>query len=424
MKLLHIIPTYKPATGYGGPIISIAMLCENLVTYAGCDVTVAATNANVKKDLPVHSRTPVLVEGVKVYYFRRITPDHSQLSPSLLWWLWRNVRTFDAVHIHSWWNLTVLFATMVCILRGVKPILAPRGMLSAFSLTGRFKPLFHRLIGQKLLKNTFLHATSEQEARECAALIPTWQAANLPNFLDLTTLPTFSNVEFQILEDVSTLDIENSTLKDVPKSEIQNPKSKDPSVFEVENAPFRLLFLSRLHQKKGVEILFEALAKVPFEWTLTIAGDGETDYLEQLKKLSDNLRISHKINWLGWIDAKNKWAIYQNADLLVLPSHNENFANVVIESLAVGTPVLVSQYVGLSDYVLEKKMGWVCDTTVQSLRETLTESYHQKAERHAINVRSPQQIRQDFDPSVLAQRYVEMYQNQACRKVFLEAAYF
>ena len=383
MKLLHIIPTYKPATGYGGPIISIGMLCENLVAYANCDVTVAATNANVKKDLPVHSRTPVLVDGVKVYYFRRITPDHSQLSPSLLWWLWCNARNFDAIHIHSWWNLTVLFSTMVCILRGVKPILAPRGMLSAFSLTGRFKPLFHRLIGQKLLRNTFLHATSNQEARECAVLIPTWQYANLPNFLDLTTLPTLQK------------------------------RTEDPSVFEAKNASFHLLFLSRLHQKKGIEILFEALAKIPFDWTLTIAGDGETDYLEQLKKLSENLHISHKINWLGWIDAKNKWAIYQAADLLVLPSHNENFANVVIESLAVGTPVLVSQYVGLSDYVLEKKMGWVCDTTVQSLKETLINSYHQKEKRLEINARSPHQIRQDFDPSVLAQRYVRMYQDRA-----------
>ena len=173
------------------------------------------------------------------------------------------------------------------------------------------------------------------------------------------------------------------------------------------------LFLSRLHQKKGIEILFEALAQVSFDWTLTIAGDGESDYLEQLKKLSENLRISHKVNWLGWVNAKNKWTIYQDADLLVLPSHNENFANVVIESLAVGTPVLVSQYVGLSDYVLEKKLGWVCDTTVGSLRDTLIESYHQKTERRAINARSPHQIRQDFDPSVLAQRYVKMYQDRA-----------
>ena len=97
-------------------------------------------------------------------------------------------------------------------------------MLSAFSLTGRFKPLFHRLIGQKLLKNTFLHATSNQEARECAALIPTWQYVNLPNFLDLTTLPTLQKrTEDPSVFSMSDVGFEMS--EDVPKSEIRNPKS-------------------------------------------------------------------------------------------------------------------------------------------------------------------------------------------------------
>ncbi len=381
MKLLHLIPTYKPAYGYGGPIISIGLLCENLVAYGGCDVTMSATNANVKKDLPVHSKTPVLVEGVKVYYFRRITPDHSQLSPQLLWWFWRNMKKYDAIHLHSWWNLTVMSATFLCILRGVKPILAPRGMLSPFSLTGRFKPLFHRFIGQRLLKNTFLHATSAQEAKECLALIPEWQYANIPNFLDLEALPISKR----------------------PHLNGNAPKQTET---------LRLLFLSRLHQKKGIELLFDALAQVTFDWTLTMAGEGEVaGYLEKLQKQSQDLHIDHKINWLGWVDADKRLAAFEAADLLVLPSYNENFANVVIESLAVGTPVLVSKYVGLSDYVTEKNMGWVCDTTVESIRDKLNEVHSQTKQRFEIAERSSIQIRQDFDPSVLTRRYINMYKN-------------
>lgn len=381
MKLLHLIPTYKPAYGYGGPIISIGLLCENLVSYGGCDVTMSATNANVKKDLPVHSKTPVLVEGVKVYYFRRITPDHSQLSPQLLWWFWRNMKKYDAIHFHSWWNLTVMSATFLCILRGVKPILAPRGMLSPFSLTGRFKPLFHRFIGKRLLKNTFLHATSSQEVEECLALIPEWEYANIPNFLDLEALP----------------------ISKKPYLNGHAPKQTET---------LRLLFLSRLHQKKGIELLFDALAQVTFDWTLAMAGEGEVEgYMEQLQKQSRDLHIDHKINWLGWVDADKRLAAFEAADLLVLPSHNENFANVVIESLAVGTPVLVSQYVGLSDYVTEKNMGWVCDTTVESIRDKLNEVHSQTKQRLEIAERSSSQIRADFDPSVLTQRYMNMYKN-------------
>ena len=379
MKLLHLIPTYKPAYGYGGPIISIGLLCENLVAHGGCDVTVSATNANVKKDLPVHSRTPVLVEGVKVYYFRRITPDHSQLSPQLLWWLWRNMKKYDAIHLHSWWNLTVLTATFLCILRGVKPILAPRGMLSPFSLTGRFKPLFHRFIGKRLLRNTFLHATSAQEVKECLSLIPEWQHENIPNFLDLETLP----------------------ISKKPYLNGHAPKQTET---------LRLLFLSRLHQKKGIELLFDALAQVTFDWTLEMAGEGEVDgYIGQLKKQSEDLHIDHKINWLGWVDAEKRLAAFEAADLLVLPSHNENFANVVIESLAVGTPVLVSKYVGLSDYVAEKNMGWVCDTTVESIRDKLIEVQSHTKQRLDIAGRSSSQIRHDFDPAVLVHEYMNMY---------------
>ena len=196
------------------------------------------------------------------------------------------------------------------------------------------------------------------------------------------------------------------TLPPVQISENKKPKHHNGHA----SIKTRLLFLSRIHEKKGLELLFDALAKLPFEWSLDIAGDGEADYIEQLKTYSQNLGIALKINWLGWIKASDRWAIFQSADLLVLPSHNENFANVVIESLAVGTPVLVSRHVGLSDYVLEKNMGWVCDTTAESIREKLAEAIAQNAKRQQISERSGGQIRQDFDPSVLVSRYLDMYQ--------------
>ncbi len=378
LNLLHIIPTYKPAYIYGGTITSISLLCENLVAKGGYKVTVLSTTANGKDELPVYKNAPKNVDGVDVYYFPRWTKDHSQLSPALLWYLFRYARRFDAVHIHSWWNLSVLLATFVCLLRGVKPVLSPRGMLSSFTISGRFKPIFHRFVGKWLLKNTYLHTTSPQETQECLAMIPNWQHTDLPNFLD-------------------------TPLLNLPKPTRLNRHSNR------QTPTLELLFLSRLHQKKGVELLLNALAQVTFDWSLTIAGGGETDYVEQLKKQSKNLGIDLKINWLGWVNATERTAAFEAADLMVLPSHNENFANVVIESLAAGTPVLVSKYVGLSKYVADNNLGWVCDTTVDSLRETITEANYQQTRRHQIAERCSAQIRGDFDPSVLVQRYLKMY---------------
>ena len=343
-----------------------------LVAKGGCRVTVSTTTADGKNELPVFKKTPKMVDGVEVYYFPRWTGDHSQFSPALLGWLWQNVRRFDAVHIHSWWNITVLFSVAVCALRGVRPALAPRGMLSPFTITGRFKPVFHRFFGKFLLKKTFLHATSEQERQECLALIPDWPNANLPNLLDIPATGFF--------------------------------QKKQPVT-----GPLNLLFLSRIHQKKGLELLFGALATAPFDWKLAIAGDGEAGYIEQLKNFTQKLGIATRIDWLGWVGAGERLAVFRAADLMVLPSHNENFANVVIESLAAGTPVLVSRHVGLSDYVLEKKLGWVCDTTAESIGETLAAAASQAAERARISAACAAQVRADFDPAVLVEKYISMY---------------
>ena len=375
MRLLQVTPSYKPAYGYGGTITSIGLLCEALTT-EGVDVTVITTTANGIHELPTHCDKPTLVEGVPVFYFPRWTKDHSHFSPTLLRWLWSNVKNYDVVHIHSWWNLVALLSVLVCILRGVKPIVSPRGMLSTFTIQRKIRQFFHQTMGKWLLSNTFLHATSRQESEEGLALLPNWQYTVLPNLLEM---PQPTNL-------IETL-----------KSNSQDP--------------IHLLFLSRLHPKKGLELLFDALKLVPFKWTLTIAGDGDAAYINTLKTKAKDLHIDLKINWLGWVEPIHRFAIFQAADVFVLPSHNENFANVVIESLVVGTPVLVSEHVGLADYVQDKNLGWVCRTTVKSLNEKLTEAYYQKAKRQQIAQRANTQIRQDFDPSVLAQQYLQMYKN-------------
>ncbi len=378
MKILHIIPTYKPAYIYGGTITSISLLCENLVAFGGCEVTVLSTTANGKKELPEFKKTPKKVEGVDVFYFPRWTKDHSQFSPALLIWLFKNVKRYEVVHIHSWWNISVLLSTVICILNGKKPILAPRGMLSPFTISGKFKPMFHKLIGSKLLKNTILHATSQQEVDECLSIIPRWEYTNLPNFLDNSILV-------------------NSEIK--PKL---TPKDK-------ERDELNLLFLSRIHKKKGLEILLESLAEVKFDWNLIIAGEGDIDYINQLKKLSYDLTIENKITWIGWVNAEERSVQFKTVDLMVLPSYNENFGNVVIESLAAGTPVLVSRFVGLSEYVTEKKLGWVCDTSVESLRLALEEIHAEKKELERIASTCSEQIYADFEPKSLSKRYLNMY---------------
>ena len=75
---------------------------------------------------------------------------------------------------------------------------------------------------------------------------------------------------------------------------------------------------------------------------------------------------SPSIQWLGWQDREEKFVTLMQADLFVLTSYNENFANAVIEALHAGTPVLISGEVGVSSFVKKHDLGWICETTANS----------------------------------------------------------
>ena len=161
MNILHISPSYKPAFVYGGPTLSISGLCEALVA-RNVGVTVYTTTANGGDELECERGKALTVDGVTVYYFKRLTKDHTHFSPALLLKLWKTVREFDAVHVHAWWNLVSVLSVLVCVLRGVKPVLSPRGMLGEFSKnTGRgfSKQLMHISLGRWLLKKVIFHTS-------------------------------------------------------------------------------------------------------------------------------------------------------------------------------------------------------------------------------------------------------------------------
>ncbi|MEM8524190.1 MAG: glycosyltransferase [Bacteroidota bacterium] len=371
--VLHIVPSYKPAYIYGGTITAISILAESQASL-GHHIQIFTTTANGNSELPKGSKT---VDGVQVQYFPRWTKDHTHFSPALLWNLFWKIKKYDTVHLHSWWNLVTIPALLICWLRGVRPFFSPHGMLSSYSLeneSGGTKGIFHRLLGRFLLSKSILHATAKQEAEEGLEMISDWKYVLVPNIVEL-------------------------------------PERKNYQKKQADNQVFTLVFLSRIHHKKGLELLFEALSQVDFDFRLRIAGDGEADYVEQLKQLAQDFNIAQKIEWVGWINDEPKYQLLANADLFTLTSHNENFAMVVIESLAVGTPVLLSDRVGLSDYVQAQQLGWICPLEVFKIREYLKDIFEQKEALANIRAKATAQIYQDFSAESIAKQYVEAYQS-------------
>ncbi|MEO8886324.1 MAG: glycosyltransferase [Mucilaginibacter sp.] len=371
MKIIQINASYKPALIYGGPTMSVAMLCEQLVI-AGTDVIVFTTTANGYDDLP--QKTNANVDGVKVTYFKRLTKDHTHFSPALLIKLWQQVKKNDLVHIHAWWNTVSVLSCLIAVLRGVPVVVSPRGTLSPYSFSNKnrgIKSIIHKFLGKPLLNKCHIHVTSEREALAIAQLVNPASITTIANFVKLPVNFTAHN----------TLPVDT----------------------------LRLLFFSRIEEKKGLDILFKALTKVTVPYHLTIAGTGEETYITYLKQLAADNDITQFITWAGFYN-EDKFELLNNHDLFILPSHDENFANTVIESLSVGTAVLISQNVGLYNYVEQNKMGWVCQVFPDSVTTFINNiAIHCREELIRIRKNAPAIIYNDFKADKLVEKYIAMY---------------
>lgn len=369
MRILHVIPYYKPAYVYGGPIYSSSALCEALVKKDHV-VTVLTTTANGNSELTDKEE---VIDNVKVLRFKRYTKNNTFLSPGIAIYLYKNIKKFDIVHIHTWWNLVSIFSLIVCSIKRKRPVFSPRGMLSDYIINTNNpsqKKVIQRLFGKSLLSKVKFHATAHSEAKEIQSIFPDANITEIFNFVNIDPL----------------------TIIPKPESEIT-----------------KLIFLSRIDPKKGLEILFKALCAITWNYHLSIVGPCDENYLEKLKSLALELKISDKITWVGPVFGIKKFELLIDNDLLLLPSYNENFANIIIESLAMGTPVLISNMVGLASYIEDKNLGWVCDTNSEDIAEKLNLFKNDLPKREFINKNSPDLIKNDFDQNHLVNEYLALY---------------
>ncbi|MBT2562790.1 glycosyltransferase [Pedobacter sp. ISL-68] len=423
MKIIHITASYKPAYIYGGPIQSVGKLCEALgglaVRSEGLgvnEVQILTTTANGTNELDMAIDKPVLVEGVKVTYFKRWTKDHSHFSPGLLRSLRRKIlRHFvklsagsaqhnklnttnqnlkgpprltdtppeegNIVHIHAWWNLVSVLSCLVAMWYKIPVVLSPRGMLTSYTFGNRNsfpKKIIHKLLGERLLKYCHIHATSEQEKRDILTIVQPKSIRVIANLVSLGSGVADSGYQ------------------------IASGKYQESLIFNI-------IFLSRIEKKKGLELLFEALALVDIPWRLTIGGTGKEEYVQSLKDKAEKLKLSERITWLGQVSNADKFNLMAMHDLTVLTSYNENFANVVVESLSVGTPVLISKFVGLADYVSAKNLGWITGLGIEEIKTGIVSAQQDIEKRKKIRSTAPLQINADFNDDTLVKQYVELY---------------
>ncbi|MEK7718734.1 MAG: glycosyltransferase, partial [Bacteroidota bacterium] len=169
----------------------------------------------------------------------------------------------------------------------------------------------------------------------------------------------------------------------------------------------RLLFIGRLHPKKGVENLLRAVSVLKNnDIVLTICGTGDDDYTLSLKNMANELGIADNVHFAGHVEGNAKSKIFWDSDVCIVPSYTENFAMVVAEALAHGVPVITSR--GTPWQALESRgCGWWVENSPNILADTIRLA--RKSDLAAMGEKGREWIIEEFSWEKVAARMVAAY---------------
>jgi glycosyltransferase involved in cell wall biosynthesis len=382
-KILHVIPSVAPR--YGGPSQAIYTMCRALQQQS-TEILIATTNADGENELPVALEEKLIYQGVQTIFFARQWSEALKYSRPFALWLERNVGNFDLVHIHAVFSHACVSASRACRKHRVPYIVRPLGTLDPWSLKQKsVRKRFYWQLGvkQMMREAAAIHYTTAEEKRLVESELGLSRGAVVPNGIDLSFIE-------------------------------QQTKQFAGQAKEIGDRPY-ILALSRIHPKKGFELLIESFAflkrsRLLGNWRLIFAGDGEAEYVNQLKQLAQRSGLNGDALFLGWLDGDRKYAALKSASLMAMPSYQENFGISLIEAMAYGVPVLVSPHVNLAPEIEKAEAGWVTALDKDQLAHALSEALSDEQELRRRGNKG-RELASNYGAEETAAKLISLYNN-------------
>lgn len=291
-------------------------------------------------------------------------------------YLRNNVKYFDIVHIHAVFLWPTWAAAKEASHKNIPYVISPRGMLvpELIERKSRVKKMLSiRLFDHRVLKNAkMIHFTTERERSDFLRLgLPVSRAIVIPNGIELSEI--------------------------LPERASVSGRGKQ-----------RILYLGRLNWKKGLMPLMEAMAGINGA-ELIMAGENEDGYRAELEQFIEKRGFHERIRVEEPRYGSEKWGLIVSASLLVLPSISENFGNVVLEAMAVGVPVVVTEGVGVSSLVESSGAGLVCDASPKGIADAISCILDDAELASQMGRNGRAVVAEHYDWRVISQRMEAMY---------------
>ena len=332
MRVLHVTPSMDPAEG--GPVNWI-LSCSRILNALGHE------SEAVTVDDP---RSPFL-QGLGMEVHATGPVKALKYAPRLKTWVAANEAGYDAIVTHAIWDYVSIGTFWATRSPSSKFFCFPHGMLDpwfnhAYPLKKAKKMLFWNWMVYPILRDSVWTFFTTEEER---------------------ILARQSFRPYRCREKVISYGVPRPTFD--PADAQRAFRSVCP---EIGDRPY-LLYLSRIHPKKGCDLLIRAFAEVHRDdrHVLVLAGPDQVGMRPGLEGLAKELGVADRIVWPGMLQGDAKWGAFQGAEAFVLPSHQENFGQVVAEAMAVGKPVLISDKVNIHREVSSSGSGIVRPDTLQ-----------------------------------------------------------
>lgn len=387
MRILHYLDLVRATIG--GPARAVVDLCE-LLAARGHAVTLVCDD---DEGVPAAWRKGDSALPCAVRTGLRLDAQGRTFGPLGRWGLMHElVKSADVVHIHGVWEPTKPRVAAICRRHGVPYIVSLRGQLDDWCMEqGRAKKrLFMSLFGRKMLEGAaFVHCTAEAElAQSGKHFIPGGgRGLVIHNLTDLK-----------------------------PFEQLPGPDLARRKFPVIDAGRPNLLFLSRIHVKKGLEVLLRAAALLKsrgVDVNILIAGTGDAGYVESVKRLAAELGMGDRAQFLGLVVDDEKRSLYQAADLFVLPTSQENFGFVFVEALACGTPVVTTKGVDIWPELESSGGAVIAEATQEGVANAVADLLAKRDSLRPMGAKGREWVFRDLDPAKLLDRFIRMYEQSA-----------
>jgi len=358
-------------------------LCRSLVRL-GHECHVYTTNADGKKDLNVAIKKPVLMDGVRITYFRSSFLRKIFYAPNMRKTLKSTMENYNLIHLHSPYVWPTWMAARMAF-KAKKPyVMTTRGML--------VRDLVHKK--SRWAKSVWI-SLIERRNLERAALV---------HFTTQSEEAQVRQFGFSLKKTV----VLGHGIDEAPTQGLTPESPRENIISFLNGAPF-LLYVGRISWEKGLNRLIEAMAYVK-DIPLLFVGNGDAEYLKTLKDIAQKNGVSNQLIFAGPYYGSVKYDLYRKAKMFVLPSFYENFGNVVLEAMMQGCPVVVTPGVGLADFVRQNGAGLVAEDSAQGLAKAINQLLGNPDLCKEIKTMGPKAVREKFTWDKIAECMADCYE--------------